>query len=435
MAKIDYSNNKKLQVEFTDNNLVEDSWMFLIYKFLDKLNFKKIAKKFVSVLNKHKWQKTFSNYDLFLQEIFMTLTWNRSLTNIKFLKENKLYDFVFENWLAEKSTLNNFQNSFSIKNSFELSQFSIELVKQNSQFLFSKNWMIILDFDAVDIETHWNQEWSFWHWYYRQTMFYPLVISVFDWLLPLVWRLRAWNSHWWNWLLPLLQETISSLQELNSFKSNKVLLRWDAAFWSEHLFSYAENNNFNYLIRISSNERLKSICKQYWFDIYKNENAIYLIKYKANSWTSERTIIVNIVKDSDSLFPKIQFFCTNLNTENNLDLEDIVDLYHKRWTSEHIFHDLKESFQSWKTSCHSFWANSYRFQVSLIAMQIYVLFRELYLNDSKEFWKAYYKTIFTRIFSLTWKLVSHAKKIILKIPKYSKKALIFMNLLEKLSIT
>ena len=107
-------------------------------------------------------------------------------------------------------------------------------------------------------------------------------------------------------------------------------------------------------------------------------------------------------------------------------------MYHKRWTSEHIFHDLKESFQAWKTSNHSFWANSYRFQVSLIAIQIYVLFREIYLNDDKSFKKAYYKTIFNWIISLSWKLVKHAKKVILKIPEYSRKAIYFMKILQKL---
>ena len=74
------------------------------------------------------------------------------------MKENEMYNFLFDEWLAEKSTINNFQNSFWIKESFELSQLTIWLIKQNPEFLFSSNWMIILDSDAVDIETHWKQE-------------------------------------------------------------------------------------------------------------------------------------------------------------------------------------------------------------------------------------------------------------------------------------
>lgn len=280
MTSINYQNNKKLQVEFTQKNLVEDSWIFLIHKFLEKIDFEHISKNSVSLLDENKWQKQFSNYELFLQEIYMSLTWNRSITNIKYMKENKMYDFLFDSWLAEKSTINNFQNSFQMKDSFELSQLTIELIKQNPKFLFSNNWMIILDSDAVDIETHWNQEWSFWHWYYRQTMYYPDVISVFDWQLPIVWRLRAWNCHWWNWDLQLLHETTTSLQELDCFDFKKVLLRWDSAFWNDKKFSYAEDNNMKYLIRISSNERLKSICEENWIYIYKNENNIFVIKYK-----------------------------------------------------------------------------------------------------------------------------------------------------------
>ena len=430
-----------MQVEFTKENLVEDTWMFLIKKFLEKQDFEHISKESVWLLWLKKRQKKFSNYDLFLQEIMMCLTWNRSITNIKYMKENEMYNFLFDEWLAEKSTINNFQNSFWIKESFELSQLTIELIKQNPQFLFSHNKMIILDSDAVDIETHWKQEWSYWHGYYRQTMYYPDVVTIFDWLLPLVWRLRAWNCHWWNWDLELLHEALTSLEKLDLFDRNKVLFRWDSAFWNDKKFCYAENHNAKYFIRISSNSRLKDICEKCGINISKNEDDIFVVKYKADSWTKERFIIVNVVKNHDELFPKVQFFCTNLWDEKDEKLnqkrkkhklERLVELYHKRWVSEHPFHDLKESFQSGKTSSHSFYANSYRFQLSLICMQIYILFRETYLKYDKFFKRAYYKTIFTWIFSLTWKLVKHAKKIILKIPEYSRKARYFIWILRQL---
>ena len=441
MTHINYTNNQKLQVEFTKENLVEDSGMFLIKKFLEKQDFEHISKESVPILGLWKWQKTYSNYDKFIQEIFMCMTWNRSTTNIKHMKENEMYNFLFDEWLAEKTTINDFQNSFWIKESFELSQLTVWLIKQNPNFLFSQNWMIILDSDAVDIETHWKQEWSKWHWYYRQTMYYPDVVTIFDWLLPLIWRLRAWNCHWWNGDLELLHEALTSLEQLDCFDWSKVLLRWDSAFWNEKKFSYAENNNAKYHVRIASNPRLKDICEKCDINIFKNEDDIFVVKYKADSWSKERFVIVNIVKSYDELFPKVQFFCTNLYTEKDEKLnikrkqnklKRLVELYHKRWVSEHPFHDLKESFQSWKTSNHDFYSNSYRFQVSLISMQIYILFREIYLKDDKTFKRAYYKTIFTWILSLTWKLVRHAKKIILKIPEYSRKSRCFIWILRQL---
>lgn len=441
MTQINYENNKKLQVEVTKENFVEDVGMVLLKKFLEKQNFEKLSKESVSILDRIKNQRKYSNYELFLQEIFMCMTWNRSITNIKYMKENKMYDFLFDKWLAEKSTINNFQNSFWIEQSFELSQLTVSLIKQNPEFLFSHNWMIILDSDAVDIETHWKQEWSYWHWYYRQTMYYPDVVTVFDWLLPLIWRLRAWNCHWWNWDLELLHEALISLESLEYFDWKKVLLRWDSAFWSEKKFKYAENNNARYLIRIASNSRLKDICEKCGINISKNEDDIFIVKYKADSWSKERFVIVNIVKSYDELFPKVQFFCTNLYTERDEKssknkrqnkLKRIIELYHKRWVSEHPFHDLKESFQGGQTSNHKFYPNSYRFQVSLISMQIYILFREKYLKYDNFFKRAYYKTIFNWILSLTWKLVTHARKIILKIPEYSRKSRAFIWILRQL---
>ena len=86
MTSINYEKNKKLQVEFTKENLVEDSGMFLIKKFLEKQDFEHILKKSIPFLKQKKWQKKYLNYDLFLQEIYMCMTWNRSITNISHSK-------------------------------------------------------------------------------------------------------------------------------------------------------------------------------------------------------------------------------------------------------------------------------------------------------------------------------------------------------------
>jgi hypothetical protein len=51
MTTINYTNNQKLQVEFTKENLVEDTGMFLIKKFLEKQDFEYISKESVPLLN------------------------------------------------------------------------------------------------------------------------------------------------------------------------------------------------------------------------------------------------------------------------------------------------------------------------------------------------------------------------------------------------
>ena len=45
MTHINYKNNQKLQVEFTKENLVEDSGMFLIKRFLEKQDLEHISKE------------------------------------------------------------------------------------------------------------------------------------------------------------------------------------------------------------------------------------------------------------------------------------------------------------------------------------------------------------------------------------------------------
>ena len=68
-------------------------------------------------------------------------------------------------------------------------------------------------------------------------------------------------------------------------------------------------------------------------------------------------------------------------------------------------------------------------------MQIYIIFKKLYLKWIQEYENSYYSTIYINLISLVWKIVYHARKIILKIPQYSKRAQLFVSVLERLEAT
>lgn len=436
--QIKYSNNNKLQVKFTKNNVSDYNWLFLIDSFLEKTAFKSIFTSFCNKLITASNLKTFNNFDLFKYELFTSFINQRATSDSTILKNEKTFNFIFKA-VPWKSTINNFQNNSNLADSYQLNQALLQYIFQFEGFLYSKNGFITLDFDAVDIETHWNQQGSCKHWYYKQTMFYGLCCSIFNWMLPIYSILRSWDSWADNWINISLDMILDSLiSKYWTEKLTNVLFRWDSWFWSWENYSMCEQKWIKFLTRFKSNKVLQNQISNdiIWNSPYKRWTKIFT--YKAENWDKERIIIAyNRPPDNISWENEIQFYCTNIygyeieNYDDNK-IQQIIELYHERGSSEHPFHDLKESFQSGWTNSTNFYTNSYKFMISVIAISIYTLFRNIALQWTSLV-NSYYSTIARFIIDISWKIVKKWRNLILKLnidsikTKYFEQALINLN--------
>ena len=168
---ISYSNNKNIQVVFQKNNVSDYNWLFIIDSFLEKTWFKNIFQDNSRKLNNYSHLVTYSNFDIFKYELFTSFINQRASSNANILKFEKTFQLIFD-FVPWKSSINNFQKNSTLADSYELNNALMNYVLQFYDFLYSNNWLVTLDFDAVDIETHWNQQWSCNHWYYKQSMYY-----------------------------------------------------------------------------------------------------------------------------------------------------------------------------------------------------------------------------------------------------------------------
>ena len=154
--------------------------------------------------------------------------------------------------LASQPTLSRFENRVTAKDLRRLSDRLLDLYLKTHP---GPRKAIILDMDATDDPTHGKQQLSFFHGYYAEHMYHPLL--VFDGRdgFPLAAVLRPGNTHSSRGALAVLKRLIQKLQ--HAYPGALILFRADAGFAVPALYSYLEDQpETRYVIGFITNNRV-----------------------------------------------------------------------------------------------------------------------------------------------------------------------------------
>jgi len=148
---------------------------------------------------------------------------------------------------------------------------------------------------------------------------------------------------------------------LNYIKSLKIivgLVLFDRGFYHAHLIDYLEKRNWNYLMLVPENKKVKDYIEQTnYFNFFKHE---FKYKKEKGSWRTSTTIIVKRIDEKTCWC-----YATNQKPSLNLTLE-----YKKRWNIETGFriHDEARIKSKSKNSL-------IRFFYHLLSMLLIILWR------------------------------------------------------------
>ena len=154
--------------------------------------------------------------------------------------------------LASQPTLSRFENRVNAKDLRRLSDGLLELYLKTHP---GPRKTIILDMDATDDPTHGKQQLSFFHGYYEEHMYHPLL--VFDGRdgFPLAAVLRPGNTHASKGALAVLKRLIKKLKK--AYPGALILFRADAGFAIPAIYRYLEKQpDLRYVIGFITNNRL-----------------------------------------------------------------------------------------------------------------------------------------------------------------------------------
>jgi len=234
------------------------------------------------------------------------------------------------------------------------------------QYKSEKVEKIILDPDITDDITHGQQEFTFYHGYFGNYCYLPLLVYatvnnekrqrlVAAVLLPS-------NIYPGKKSLPILTRIIRRLKK--AFPKVEIILRADSGFALPEIYDWCEEekNDVKYVIAIAKNSRLMQKAVPYratsslQYHITMQKAKLFgEFLYAADTWSQERRTVVKAERLKKG--PNTRFVVTNINGDT---ADEIYQFYIQRGDAENRIEELKNHLKADRTSCSSFLANQFR---------------------------------------------------------------------------
>lgn len=278
--------------------------------------------------------------------------------------------------LASQPTLSRLENRVTRKDLMRLSR---QLLKRYLKQLKKRRpEKIVLDLDATDDRTHGQQEFSFYHGYYRSHIYYPLLIFDGETADLVAAVLRPGNRGAATAVVPILKRVIRQIRRVLGRKV-RIEIRADSGFATPALYEFCEDpiQDLQFVVGFARNGRLESAveelqqvaCRQFQQSGQK-QRLFTDFDYQANSWDRSRRMVAKVEVMEAGL--NRRFVVTN---RSDLSPQQLYDHYTDRGQSENFIKALKNDLAADRLSCHRFLANQFRLLLHAVAYQMVLCFR------------------------------------------------------------
>jgi hypothetical protein len=261
--------------------------------------------------------------------------------------------------LASQPTFSRLENAADVRCCYQIAGALFELyLRERGKEGAPKK--VLLDFDATADPTHGEQEGSYYHGYYEQHIYHPLVVFDGDSGHLIGALLRAGNTHASNSAVALLKRIVGGLRD--RWPEIAIELRADAGFAVPALYDYCEAEGITYTIGLVTNPRLEEMACDLLDEAkerYKTEGQkVKLFReglYQAGSWEHSRRVIYKaeaMEKGTNTRFV--------VTTRRSTDPKELYEFYVRRGESENWIKDFKVHMKADRLSCQRFISNQFR---------------------------------------------------------------------------
>jgi DDE family transposase len=218
---------------------------------------------------------------------------------------------------------------------------------------------VLLDFDSTEDPTYGEQEGSYYHGYYGQHIYHPLLVFDGESGHLITALLRAANTHASNSSVAILKRIVGALRQ--RWPEVAIEIRADGGFAVPALYDYCEREGISYTIALITNERLKQMATDL-LEEAKEEHQRMGHKarlfdedlYGAASWEIERRVVYKAEAMEQGTNRR---FVVSTRPDAP---KELYEFYAKRGQSENWIKDFKLHIRADRLSCHRFIANQFR---------------------------------------------------------------------------
>jgi Transposase DDE domain group 1 len=279
-----------------------------------------------------------------------------------------------DNDLSSQPTLSRLENSITSQDLYRIGEYFVDLYIGRKRKKKPKR--IILDLDGTDDPTYGNQQLTFFHGYYDQYMYHPLVIYDAETGELITAALRAGNRHASYGAVRILRRIIPKLKE--ALPKAEIVIRGDAGFAVPEMYEYCEHEGLKYVIGLIRNDVLERMVEdllqeahQRYKETEQKQRLFAEGTYQAQSWSKERRVVMKAEWLNQG--PNTRFVVTNLSCE----AKELYEFYTQRGgTCEVRIDEFKNGLKADRLSCHRFLANQFRLFLHMAAYWLVLKLRE-----------------------------------------------------------
>jgi hypothetical protein len=309
--------------------------------------------------------------------------------------------------LGSQPTLSRLENNVTQEDLYRMGQWFVDLyVRRNRK---RKPKRIIIDADGTDDPTYGDQQLTFFHGYYDQYMYHPLLVYDADTGEMITAVLRAGNKHASYGVVSILKRIVAKLKE--AFPNAEIIIRGDAGFAIPALYEYCEQEKLKYVIGLIRNdvlermiERLMEKVQSLYEKTGQKQRLFAEGFYQAQSWETERRVIMKAEWLPQG--PNRRFVVTNLSME----AKQLYEFYTERGgTCEVRIDEFKNGLKADRLSCHRFVANQFRLFLHMAAY--WLVLRLRHALTKTEFASMQIQQLRTRILKIGGQVVQTARRV------------------------
>jgi hypothetical protein len=368
--------HKPIVLEASAARLSSDGGLLIVRQFDQQIA---LTERFAAALQDTRVAATHSLDSMVRQRLYGILADYEDQNDHDDLRSDPVFKLIadrdpLDRDLASQPTLSRFENAVSISDLWRLRE---ELLRQFLDGFETPPPRLTLDLDAVDDPTHGQQQLTFFHGFYDQHQYLPIVITCAENQHVALVGLRHGTAHAALGVDDDLRFLVKGIRQ--RWPDVQIIIRGDSAFGIPLVMDVCEELGLTYTFGMGSN----SLWQRESADLMaqavgqhqttgQKQRLFLARRHRADGWTRERQVIVKCEADAGGTNRRL--VVTNRPGAQLLP-GATYDEYAERGESENRNKELKRGLLADRLSDHRFLANFFRLSLHAAAMNLLVRLR------------------------------------------------------------
>lgn len=369
---------KPIEFEISTAQLTSDAGLLPICQFDERIH---LTERFAAALSDNRVSAIVSHSKLAMvrQRLYGILADYEDQNDHDALRSDPVFKLACKRSpkdadLASQPTLSRFENAVTIA---DLKRLRDALCDQFLDAFTEPPTRITLDVDAFDDPAHGQQQLIFFHGFYEQYQYLPIVFTCAETDMVALVGLRFGTCAASLGADDDLRYLARRIRE--RFPDVEIILRGDCGFGVPMMYGVCEELRLIHTFGLAMNARLKAasnellaLAQKQFAETGEKQRLFLRLKYQADSWSAPRQVVIKC--EAHSQGTNRRAVSTNRAGWEILP-GAIYEEYADRGESENRNKELKREFAADRTSDHRFLANYFRLYLHAAALNLLVRLR------------------------------------------------------------